>query len=149
LYSPVDSIDALSQDWWVAIPQTQIQNCVFYRSKGNYTVPLEATLGFIAFLGVAYLYIAIWSRLMLKTTGGGGQIHQTVFPRLNNLTNTTQKKGVNILQRHYNGIAETERQIKKKKKKNLPKKCKKIQKQWVFSQTFFNSHLVEQFAIFN
>jgi hypothetical protein len=66
---------------------------------------------------------------MLKTTGGGGQIHQTVFPRLNNLTNTTQKKGVNILQRHYNGIAETERQIKKKKKKNLPKKCKKIQKQ--------------------
>jgi len=66
---------------------------------------------------------------MLKTTGGGGQIHQTVFPRLNNLTNTTQKKGVNILQRHYNGIAETERQIKKKKKKNLPKKCKKIKKQ--------------------
>jgi len=66
---------------------------------------------------------------MLKTTGGGGQIHQTVFPRLNNLTNTKQKKGVNILQRHYNGIAETERQIKKKKKKNLPKKCKKIQKQ--------------------
>jgi hypothetical protein len=62
---------------------------------------------------------------MLKTTGGGGQIHQTVFPRLNNLTNTTQKKGVNILQRHYNGIAETERQIKKKERRIYQKNTKK------------------------